>query len=145
MREEYTVKTREEIEAKAAALGLAVIWPLENEVCMDMDEILRNNYMPNPAVMACLTKHTVLDPMSQLVTISAGGNRHVYFKLIRKATETERLLIQACLGSDPVKEILNIMGEPLAMFETVEGANAVKVWREMYAKNTSTDDCTLGV
>lgn len=131
MKEEYKVKTREEIIAKATSLNLVVFWPEENELCLDMDCTTSNPNMEiNPRVSAALFENGVIEPDSMFETKSAGGNKHLYFRLKHPWTDEQRLLMQACLGSDPLKEVLNILGEPLAMFETPAEAIMLKAWRD---------------
>jgi hypothetical protein len=42
-------------------------------------------------------------------TESRGGNKHVYIRLTAPRTLPERIALQASLGSDPVREFLNLM------------------------------------
>lgn len=38
---------------------------------------------------------------------SRGGNRHILVKLTKRLAVRDRILLQACLGSDPVRELLS--------------------------------------
>ena len=58
-------------------------------------------------------------------TRSAGGNTHIYAKFTKQLTDLERVLLQACLGSDRKRELLSFLRivlrldrAPTVFFET---------------------------
>jgi hypothetical protein len=56
-------------------------------------------------------------------TTSRSGNKHVYLRLPRHLTNTERIALQATLGSDRKRELLSLLrvwggnSEPTLLFE----------------------------
>jgi hypothetical protein len=74
----------------------------------------------------------------RLMTTSRNGNRHLYIKLSRSYPELVRIALQAVLGSDPTRELLSAlqsevsMPAAVALFETANEAEKVKLWREGY-------------
>lgn len=78
---------------------------------------------------------SVLKIYPRLTTISRGGNRHVYIRLARPYPELVRIALQACLGSDPTREMLSALqsevGMPaaVALYETATEAPKVEAWR----------------
>jgi hypothetical protein len=56
-------------------------------------------------------------------TASKSGNKHVYVKLLTPLDVTERIALQAAMGSDPTREFLNLMrvhndtDKPVLLFE----------------------------
>jgi hypothetical protein len=75
----------------------------------------------------------VLDGVA-LETTSQSGNRHVYVWLLAPLTEGERIAMQAALGSDPKREMLNLArlrkhGEAgITLFEEYAEAVRVNQW-----------------
>lgn len=112
--------------------GLTCIFPRNNELTLDIDEGMdvRLN------IIGVLAQNRIL-VLADLTTTSAGGNAHVYFRLDREFTPLQRIALQACLGSDPTREVLSIIRDdaqsnyPTAMFETTDEAIKVESWRAM--------------
>lgn len=108
------------VKEVAEALGLTLVLPADNELQLDID---------TPAQRQQFTAHLglVQDFVSCVVdreTVSKGGNSHIYLKLGRAISPTERVALQAMLGSDPKREFLSLMRvwyqpelPPSAMFE----------------------------
>ncbi len=76
----------------------------------------------NKEIMLLFETHQV-QILSELYTKSEHGNQHIYLKLSRNLELWHRILLQACLGSDPQKEALSalkVTDEEVAcaMFET---------------------------
>ena len=82
-----------------------------------------------------LRKTLGIEVIGTLPTTSKSGNTHLYYALNISLPEIERLLIQACMGSDPMKEFLSlhrlhIDGEYVsALAETHPAAITVNQWR----------------
>jgi hypothetical protein len=61
--------------------------------------------------------------------------KHVYIRLKQDLSDTQRLILQACLGSDFRKEVISLVriregGEAfISLFETPEEALRVEEWR----------------
>jgi len=152
-------RTREEVEEIASRLGLACVIPEPNEIVLDIDE--GHNF--NDAVLKCLRDNGLVIE-SELFTTSKNGNTHIYLRVkvdprgtavlkLKLAEEEQidfegegphkaelhmsplvRIALQACLGSDPVKEVLSLMrceawDAPIAMFETPTEYAKVEKWR----------------
>lgn len=100
----------------ANGLGLSVVLPEDDELFIDLD---------NEADRAVMNEGiTILDKLGIHLkitkeTVSPGGNRHVYIKASAWPksfgvnsekvflTPTDRVLLQACLGSDRKRELLS--------------------------------------
>src|ERR1700675_4239290 len=85
--------------------GLTVKFPAANELFIDIDN--EHSYQMFLHQMDILVKYIGVDaPL--VVTPSRHGlpGRHIVVTLVNDITETERLLLQACLGSDRVRELL---------------------------------------
>lgn len=128
---ESSASKRPEIEAKAVELGLVAIFPLSDEIQIDLD-----SGVINERVKQCLIDHK-LGLTAVMFTQSKSGNLHVYAKLPKGLTsQMTAIAIQACLGSDPVREVLAVLrimegsDTPLALFETKAGALRVARWRD---------------
>lgn len=67
-----------------------------------------------------------------LVTISASGNQHYYYRLKKPLPPLARVALQAILGSDPSHEMLNLLrildgtDPSMVLFETDDGLRGVK-------------------
>lgn len=132
-----TVGQRSEEEAVgiADAMNLEAFFPLENEVFLDIDS---REYLRRKAVIEALFnagEENSIAIVDELVTNSKGGNKHVYLRLDRKISPLTRLVVQAVLGSDPVKEALTLLllraggTGAVALFETPKQAERVRHWR----------------
>ena len=59
------------------------------------------------------------------ITKSKSGNRHVIIKLAKPYAQWERIAMQACLGSDRVREVLNLIAcmmghkDPILLIESI--------------------------
>lgn len=70
-----------------------------------------------------------------LTTRSNGGNTHVYIRLKYKTPSIKRIVMQASLGSDGLRELLSlervnqkVARNPSVLFETAEEAVRVRAW-----------------
>jgi hypothetical protein len=94
-------------EDLAAKENLAVVYPGEDEVLIDIDnEHSFQVYLKHKYVIA---KH--LGVLSENVQPSRNKKegRHVTLKMKSPVTELERIAIQACLGSDRMRETLGFI------------------------------------
>lgn len=104
---------------KAANLGLEVYHPDEYTLTLDID---------SPALPT--QYHLLLDVLKEFYVVdrevikpSKSGNLHVYLHMKTPFTPTEKLVLQAVLGSDPKRELLGLVrakegiGEASLMFE----------------------------
>lgn len=119
-------KTREDVMAAAAELGLECFFPGERELLLDIDR-------PNAGYCteaADTIQSNGFGFESTLRTVSKSGNTHIYIRLTQAVDENTRVMFQTALGSDPVREILNcIRGNPAsALFETAVEAQRVRDW-----------------
>jgi len=88
----------------ALSEGLTVRLPEANELLIDIDN--EHSFMLYQKQMDILEKYVGTN--GSKVTESRHGlpGRHIVVALEHDITETERLLLQACLGSDRVRELL---------------------------------------
>jgi len=88
--------------------GLTVEFPAANELFIDIDN--EHSFQMFQRQMDILVKYIGVDDGGNgfVVTPSRHGlpGRHIVVTLVKDITETERLLLQACLGSDRVRELL---------------------------------------
>lgn len=147
---EVAQRTIVEAVAIAEREGLTCILPRACEVLLDLDK----GAVVSDAVMKAIrrTDSTPLTLFSDaLTTISKSGNRHMYFRANRDLTNVERILLQACLGSDPVREILSFFRDtlsseaPTVLFETPTGAKAVELWRARLDRSFDSDSLELSL
>jgi hypothetical protein len=116
----------------AADEGLTAFEPTYNELLLDLDDGKEINGTAYQSM-----RRNGYEVVSCLVTRSKSGNgTHVYLRLAAPITWSERIALQAILGSDPVKEIISLMRlrenwEYYSMcFETAEEAKRVEAWRK---------------
>lgn len=128
-------RSKEEAVKIAEEKDLEAFFPLEDEVFLDIDS---KEYAPRQAVIEALFnagEENSIAVMDELVTTSKSGNKHVYLRLNRKLSPLTRLVLQAVLGSDPVKEALTLLRiraggtGAVALFETPQQAARVRQWR----------------
>lgn len=89
----------------AAKRGLEVILPQENELFLDIDSQEDEDFFN---YINETLSHNGIEFNIEKKTTSAGGNTHIYIKIDMDPpiTDMERLLLQACLGSDRKRELL---------------------------------------
>lgn len=123
--------TRESIEAAAAEKNLTCIFPNANEAQIDLD----GDAQLNERVLEVLRSNRPFPRIDRMQTTSKSGNRHVHLRFDRPLKTLERIVIQACLGSDPVREILSLLRHNegsdycTALFETEVGEKQVNAFR----------------
>lgn len=135
-------KTPEEITDIATRAGLVVFFPRPGELMLDIDEpfaaacVRLGARINSGAVQSCLNKANIRFGRSLFIT-SRGGNLHAYIQMNIDISDYERIVIQAALRSDPVRDILSMLrlrdgnqGDyHMALFETEEQAELVRKWR----------------
>jgi hypothetical protein len=95
---------------EAARLGLDVVFPADNELQIDIDSDA--DYSVFCEHLGILDRHygapsDVVEKPSR----SGGERRHITVTLHHKVTNTERIMLQALLGSDRKREILSLLQE----------------------------------
>jgi hypothetical protein len=93
--------------------GLDVVFPADNELFIDIDN--EHSFQMFQKQMDIVKKYIGVVKMNEYtmyaVTTSRHGlpGRHIVIKLARNVTELERIALQACLGSDRVREVLGFV------------------------------------
>lgn len=126
-------RNKEDVEIEAEKLGLIAIFPEARELLLDLD----NGADINITVRGVIEREGSWKVLSELITHSKSGKgRHAYMLLDRYISDHNRILIQACLGSDPVREALSLIRLEAgataitALFETKLQAARVEDWRQ---------------
>lgn len=141
-------RTKAQVEQVARDRGnLAVFYPKPDELLLDIDEpyptaVIRMGASLQPENNRIVSEglgYNGIFIMSTLYTLSPGGNLHVYVKISKYIGDLERVVIQAVLKSDPLREVLNMLrvsqedgNYSMALFETDEMAKLVVKWRRDY-------------
>ena len=91
-------------DEKAKTLGLSVVYPAEDELQIDIDNDQSYLFFRKYRGMV----NRLVGIASVAVKPSKGGlpKRHITVKLKKPVTVLERICLQACLGSDRVREVL---------------------------------------
>lgn len=120
--------TIDQIREKAMKKGLLALTPRANELLLDLDQSM------NDVTLRILRDEKLIE--DELTTTSAGGNRHLYLRLVRQLSHAERIALQASLGSDAQREMLSMVRfltegcVPTVLFETPQEALKVLQWRK---------------
>lgn len=95
---------------EAARLGLDVVFPAADELQIDIDNEV--DYDVFRRHIGILEQHycTELEP-KETSSRSGGECKHITVKLPHKVSNTERILLQAVLGSDRTREVLSLLQE----------------------------------
>jgi hypothetical protein len=109
--------------------GCEVVHPKPNELFIDLDsaEQIKNFNV----CIAILEKAESFQIIRRETSPSGDPNKqHVVIRMGRDVTDEERILLQACLASDPLREMLSLMrlrrGDeaPTILFEKPKGGRA---------------------
>ncbi len=96
----------------AADNNLYVVVPTKTSIQVDIDGPEEQARFDDAVII--LRRHFSI--VSERTTISKSGKKHIHIDLGRELTDTERIAIQAALGSDGRRELLSILrvwkGEP---------------------------------
>jgi hypothetical protein len=92
----------------AKRLGLELVLPLEDELFIDLDD--KDSEKAMMRGIETLRSNGVGVQIKK-VTVSKSGNRHAYLTVIwgKPLSPTERVSLQACLGSDRKREALAML------------------------------------
>lgn len=104
---EIIQRSKQDAEQVAASMGQVCFFPQTDEIFLDLDTN-KTGREYSLEVESTLCNNDILI-LGSLDTKSKNGNRHRYLKINRPLTSVERITVQACLGSDPVKEILSLL------------------------------------
>lgn len=101
-------------EAVAKERGLQVVFPRKNQLQIDVDS--EEAFVEFERRLACFA-FPQLTRVDVVPSASGLPHRHITLSFAtRKFSEWERIALQACLGSDPIREFMNAMrferGEP---------------------------------
>lgn len=97
--------TTEAAPERALEKGLAMISPGPRDILLDLDT--PEDVEKFDELYDRFHKNLGISLVTQ--TVSKSGNTHVYLKSNTEISNTERLLIQAALGSDPKRELLGLL------------------------------------
>lgn len=147
-------RSKEEAEEIAASMELVAMFPLPDELFVDWDNSERSAFTychliggevrhVAPVVRKLFYGGLLLT--SELWTKSKSGNWHLYLRTDRNIIPHQKPLLQAVLGSDPVKEMLTGLridagtevDAAICLFETTEEALRVEKWRQGKRLNRS--------
>lgn len=102
----YTLNRSEHLREKAKALGMEVVLPEADELQIDLDSPMDQYVME--ALLPILRENGF--PVKVVtITKSSGGGKHATLRAPRELSTVERLLLQACLGSDRKRELLGFV------------------------------------
>jgi hypothetical protein len=95
-------------EDRAVSEGLDIRFPADNELFIDIDN--EHSYLMFQKQIDIVDKHVGLK-CTTVTTPSMHGlpGRHIVVTLSRNVTELERICLQACMGSDRVRELLGFI------------------------------------
>ena len=132
-------------EAAAAALGLRMVVARPDLLQLDIDYPYdpekKQKWKVRLGTLNMLFNLELGQSLwaSMLITVSKSGNTHVYVKLIKDFTHSERLFMQLYCDSDPTRERLsfqrlvgNSVREPSILFETPGEYDKVMSWLEKH-------------
>lgn len=124
----YTsARTVSEVEALAAKLGRRVVYPKPNELQIDIDSA--DAYANHLRLLDAFERggETVIDKVVSVSPSAKSGHFHVTITLARNVLGSrERVMLQALLGSDPMRELLSYQ-----RVEAGSPAQAVSVFFEL--------------
>lgn len=132
------VVQRDVTEARRIAheMGLIAFFPHDTELFLDVDDNVASRDAEFARVVQCLESNDIAI-VANLTTTSKNGGRHVYLILSEPLGFMERLVMQAAMQSDGVKEVLSMLRvrqghnemASCALFETEKEAGRVRAWR----------------
>jgi hypothetical protein len=96
-----------EVQRKAAAKGCFVQYADDHTLQLDIDNSEDFEFFLKQVKI--LREHVDYLPEEFSMLLSSGGNRHIIIKLKRPIEARERILLQACLGSDRTRELLSYL------------------------------------
>ena len=119
----YTDEVREELLARIERYGYLVVVPKEDELFIDIDTEEQHEEFQNRLMRFCIEY-----PNTRIVsdTPSKSGlpHRHIIVSIGTPfESDFERVALQSCLGSDPMRELLSFVRvwndvlKPIVFFE----------------------------
>lgn len=100
----------ESAKLEAKARGCHVVYPKDNELQIDIDN--KEQYLKFKEMQARLEQNIPdlsITRMQKRVSASGEeGHYHITVTLNRNVTPIERIALQSCLSSDPIREILSL-------------------------------------
>jgi hypothetical protein len=120
-------ETNDDPNEAAKELGLVVVESNSTTLLLDIDS--KTAYRQTERLLESLNKNLPDLVHSVHQTTSKSGNLHIYIKLNEPLPLETRLLLQAALGSDPMRELLSyirttkgIRKVASVLFETTQAA-----------------------
>jgi len=137
---EYFEELREKAFAKATTDGLQIVFPTPNQLQLDVDRLwppyLDSSESNDRNIVSAIIHNNQKKPSQVLDRFlvdfqvaewkaweSSGGNSHVMLTLSQEMDIDKRIAMQAILGSDPMREFLNLcrvlcsVEDPIALFK----------------------------
>lgn len=110
-------RTAEECAAEAASRGCVVVYPKPNELFIDIDtEQQRTQFKICFNILLKIAAYTGSKCIERPSPSGKSGRYHITVTLPGPVDELERIMLQAMLGSDPLREILSyarlVAGDP---------------------------------
>jgi hypothetical protein len=111
---EYVLETLDQIKQKAKDQGLLVVFPATTQIQIDIDS--EEAYREFNRRLDIVTKHLQnLRFVENKPSRSGLPKRHITIDVGMDLSEGQRIALQAALGSDPTRELLNITEHLLGM------------------------------
>lgn len=105
---DFTKSTQDAIE-QAKARGLKTIFPSENELQIDIDDRASEDLFWE-LYRSIFIRYFESGKEPKVTPSKSGGEKkHITVTLTRDVTAMERILLQACLGSDRKRELLSFI------------------------------------
>lgn len=92
----------------AADKGCVIVHPTERELFIDIDSADAAVNFERCLEVLQKTREAVVVRRSPSPS-GASGREHIVVRVAGVVTDEERILLQACLGSDPLREMLSLM------------------------------------
>lgn len=165
----YFEELREQTFAEALADGLEIVIPTSHQISLDIDRPWPERLAPRIAgTSPKMARRIIHGGAPKLIGLlwrfeeefkitrreawrSPGGNCHVLLTLDRDLDPTTRIALQSMLGSDPMRELLNLRrvlcgaDDPIALFRpgaiTKTDAAQTALSRTEITASTTCPDC----
>jgi len=99
-------ETRQQYVDKMTELGYKIYYPENNELLIDIDT--KEQYEQFKAKFSRLVKEFEDTTYSIIVSKSGYPHQHIIVKMGFDLNNSERIALQAILGSDPIREMLSL-------------------------------------
>jgi hypothetical protein len=94
-------------EDRAVSEGLDIRFPADNELFIDIDN--EHSYLMFQKQIDIVKKYVRATGHTVKPSLHGLPGRHIVVTLSRNVTELERICLQACMGSDRVRELLGFI------------------------------------